>query len=115
MLMLSDAMQVCASLGYEHGLDGNMGWQLPTVAELTSLAGQEWTHQRQEFEQYHLPPLELSETAFWTSSPWLGQPNSWAVVTFSVRTRLLVQPLEPDQKASVWCVRGVPARGLTAR
>ena len=109
---LNEAMQDCASLGYERGESGVMGWQLPTAAELTSLNGEEWDRQRQELQQYHLPPLDRSETPFWTSSPWLGRPDSWAVVTFDVRTVMLVRPVEPDQKAGVWCVRGVPARGL---
>jgi hypothetical protein len=108
LMTLSDGMQTCASLG-QGGPHGDMGWQLPTMAELTSLDGEEWSRQSEEFD--HLPSFARAETDFWTSSPWLGRPNSWAVVQFSARTTI-VRPVGSDEKAGVWCVRGVPARGL---
>ena len=98
---LSEGMKVCASLG-QGGPRGNMGWQLPTMAELTSLDGQEWDQ---------LPAAARPEAELWTSTPWLGQPDSWAVVQFSPRTTV-VRPIGSGDKAGVWCVRGIPARGL---
>jgi Protein of unknown function (DUF1566) len=99
---LSEAMRLCAELGQGGPESGEMGWQLPAVAELTSVDGKEWGQ---------VPGLARSETSYWTSTPWLGSPGSWAGVTFSARTTF-VNPLEPAQKAGVWCVRGFPARGL---
>ena len=102
-------MHFCASFG-QGGPYGKMGWQLPTVAELTSLDGDEWLRQ-QEFSEYHLPPQQRSDAEFWTSSPWLGRPNTWATVQFSGKTTELTEA-EPDAKHTVWCVRAIPARGL---
>ena len=84
---LDDAMRECASLG-QGGPYGEMGWQLPSLAELTSVDSEDWTKQRAEFEQYKIPALSRSEIDFWTSTPWLGRPDSWAVVQFSARTTM---------------------------
>jgi hypothetical protein len=97
---LSDAMLYCARLGSERGPHGEMGWQLPTMAQLTSLDGKEWQTRRGEFEQSKIPPLNRNEQRFWTSTKWPGTPNSWAVVEYSVRTTL-VTPLAETEKARV--------------
>jgi hypothetical protein len=107
---LNDAMFRCAVLG-QGGPNGDMGWQLPTMAELTSLDGEEWKDQRGEFAQFKIPPLTRSETPFWTTTKWLGAPDSLAVVEFSALTTV-VFPLAETMKAGVWCVRGVRATGL---
>jgi hypothetical protein len=107
---LSDAMQHCATLG-QGGPYGEMGWQLPSMAELTSLDSELWGNHRGEFEQYKIPPLTRSETAFWTSTKWPGAADSWATVMFSGRTTLVL-PLAQTMKAGVWCVQGVRATGL---
>jgi hypothetical protein len=109
-LTLSDAMLRCATLG-QGGPYGEMGWQLPTMAELTSLDSDEWTKQRDSFGRYEIPPLTRTETEFWTSTPWPGLAGSWAVVAFSSRTTL-VRPLGEGMKAGVWCVRGAAATNL---
>jgi hypothetical protein len=107
---LDEAMGECASLG-QGGPHGEMGWKLPSLAELTSLDSEFWTRQRAEFEPYKLPASVRSEIDFWTSTPWLGRPQSWSVVQFSARTTI-ARPLPSDGKAAVWCVRGFPATGL---
>jgi hypothetical protein len=103
---LSEAMGLCAELGKSGPYGADMGWQLPTVAELTSLDGKEWEEQGGE-----TPPITRSDTRYWTNTPWLGIPGSWAVVQFSGRTTV-VNPLEPGIGAGVWCVSGFPAKGL---
>ena len=107
---LDDAMGECASLG-QGGPNGEMGWRLPTLSELTSVDSRDWAKQRTEFEQHKIPALSRSEIDFWTSTPWLGRPDSWSVVQFSARTTI-AHWVAPDSKASVWCVLGYPARGL---
>jgi hypothetical protein len=42
---LSDAVSVCATKG-QGGPVGEMGWQLPTVAELTNLDSDQWSNQK---------------------------------------------------------------------
>jgi hypothetical protein len=107
---LDDAMRECASLG-QGGPHGEMGWQLPSLSELTSVDSADWTKQRSEFEQYKIPALNRSEIDFWTSTPWLGRRDSWSVVQFSTLTTI-PHPVTLDSKAAVWCVRGHSARGL---
>lgn len=107
---LSDAMQHCATLG-QGGPHGEMGWQLPSMSELTSLDTELWTNQSEEFEQFKIPPLIRTEAAFWTSTQWPGAVGSWATVIFSARTTI-VAPLAENMKAGVWCVQGVRATGL---
>ena len=109
-LTLSDAMGHCATLG-QGGPNGDMGWQLPTMAELTSLDSADWPRQHDAFAEYKLPPLARSETDYWTRTEWPGAAGSFAVVTFSARTTV-VHPLEATKKAGVWCVFGVPATGV---
>jgi hypothetical protein len=109
-LTLNEAMGVCASYG-QGGPFGEMGWQIPSLSELTSLDSEDWNKQSEEFKQYNIHPLARSEIEFWTSTSWLGKPDSLAVVQFSVRTTV-VRPVAQDGKAAVWCVRGYPARGL---
>jgi hypothetical protein len=106
-LTLDGAMEVCSALGQ----GGDMGWQIPTTAELTSLDSESWNKQKQEFAEFKLPVVERNESPFWTVTPWLGKPNSQAAVMFSARATL-VMPLEQDGRAAVWCVRGYPATGL---
>lgn len=86
-----------------------MGRQLPSMAELTSLDSDLWANGG--FEQYRIPPLSRTETAFWTNTKWLGAENSWATVTFSAPTTL-VRPLAETDKAGVWRVQEVHATGL---
>jgi hypothetical protein len=106
---LDDAMGECASLG-QGGPNSEMGWQLPTLAELTSVDSEDW-NQHSEFGQFHIPPMKRSEIDFWTSTPWLGRQESWSVVQFSARTTI-AHPIDLGSKAAVWCVRGFPAKGL---
>jgi hypothetical protein len=106
---LGDAMGECASLG-QGGPHSEMGWQLPTLSQLTSVDSEDW-NQHSEFEQFNIPPFKRSEIDFWTSTPWLGRPESWSVVQFSARTTI-AHPTNLDGKAAVWCVSGFPARGL---
>jgi hypothetical protein len=106
---LDDAMGECASLG-QGGPHSEMGWQIPTLSELTSVDSEDW-NQHSEFEQFNIPPLKRSEIDFWTSTPWLGRRESWSVVQFSARTTI-AHPINLDSKAAVWCVRGFPATGL---
>ena len=73
-MTLSDAMYRCAALG-EGGPYGDMGWRLPTMAELTSLDGEEWNDQRGDLGQFRLPVQTRSEKAFWTTTKWLGEPE----------------------------------------
>ena len=107
---LDDAMGECASLG-QGGPYSEMGWRIPSLSELTSVDSEDWTKQGTEFEQYKIPALSRSEIDFWTSTPWLGRPDSWSVVQFSAKTTI-AHSVAPDSKAAVWCVRGYPARGL---
>jgi hypothetical protein len=107
---LGDAMQHCATLG-QGGPVGEMGWQLPSMAELTSLDSHSWESQRGEFEQYKIPPLIRSERQFWTTTKWPGKEGSWAAAIFSARTTI-VFPLAETEKAGVWCVQGYRATGL---
>jgi hypothetical protein len=88
-----------------------MGWQLPTVAQLTSLDSNQWSKQKDNFKEYKLPPAERSDVPFWTITSWPGRSNSWGIVQFSGRTTV-VYPAEENTKAEVWCVRGFPATGI---
>ena len=88
-----------------------MGWQLPSLAELTSVDSEDWTKQRAGFEQYKIPASNRSEIDFWTSSPWLGRSDSWSVVQFSARTTI-AHAVAPDSKAAVWCVRALSRQRL---
>jgi hypothetical protein len=106
-MTLADAMQRCATLG-QGGPRGNMGWQLPTAAELTSLDGEEWNKLQGDLAFSGIPPLKRSETPFWTMTKWPGVPDSLAVVEFSALTTI-VRPLAETMKAGVWCVRASPA------
>ncbi|BCH31110.1 hypothetical protein MesoLjLc_30400 [Mesorhizobium sp. L-8-10] len=107
---IGDAMERCATLG-QGGPYGSMGWQLPSMAELTSLEGESWKHHEGEFGQYKLPPMSRSETDFWTTTRWPGDGNLYATVTFSAPTTL-VRPQDETKKAGVWCVRASRATGL---
>jgi uncharacterized protein DUF1566 len=109
-LTLDRAMEVCSALG-QGGYYGDMGWQIPTMAELTSLDSESWNTQKQEFAEFKLPVIERSESHYWTVTPWLGNPNSQAAVAFGGKTTFVI-PLKQDGKAAVWCVRGYPATGL---
>jgi Protein of unknown function (DUF1566) len=109
-LTLDRAMEVCSHLG-QGGYGGEMSWQIPTMAELTSLDSESWNKQKQEFAEFKLPVIQRNESYYWTVTPWLGNPNSQAAVAFSSRTTI-VNPLKQDAKAAVWCVRGYPATGL---
>ena len=44
-------MEVCSNLG-QGGYFGDMGWQIPTMAELTSLDSESWEKQKQEFAEF---------------------------------------------------------------
>jgi hypothetical protein len=107
---LDDAMIECASFS-QGGPHGEMGWRLPSLSELTSVDSEDWTKQGSEFDQFNIPALKRKENDFWTSTPWLGRADSWAVVQFSALTTI-AHPVALDSKAAVWCVRGYPARGL---
>ena len=107
---LSEAMEHCSMLG-QGGPQGDMGWQLPTVAELTSLDSDRWEQQAGEFEDYKIPPMTRSEVAFWTRTDWPGKENSYGTVIFSGRTTLVRSQAETE-KAGVWCVQGFRATGL---
>jgi hypothetical protein len=109
-LTLDSAMGICSALG-QGGYFGDMGWQIPTMGELTSLDSESWDKQKQEFAEFKLAIIERNETPYWTVTPWLGKPDSQAAVTFSGKTTL-VRPFKQDGKAAVWCVRGYPATGL---
>ena len=96
---LDDAMGECASLG-QGGPHSEMGWQLHSLSELTSVDSEEWAKQRDEFAQYKIPALNRSEIDFWTSTQWLGRSDSWSVVQFSARTTI-AHPVPPESKAAV--------------
>jgi hypothetical protein len=110
VLSLNDAMGACSEKG-QGGPNGEMGWQLPTVAQLTSLDSDQWSKQKDRFEEYKLPPAVRTEGPFWTATAWPGHIGSWAVVHFSARTTI-VRPSDQDTKAGAWCVRGFPATGI---
>ena len=101
-LPLDEAMQICATTG-QGGPYGAMGWRLPTLAELTSVDGEEWNKQREEFERYKIPAMTRSEAYYWTDA-LAGLADKWAVVEFSGRTTV-VNPVDLTTKAYVWCVR----------
>jgi hypothetical protein len=105
---LDAAMQRCAMMG-QGGPRGDMGWQLPTMSELTSLDGEEW--QREPIGSSALPPALRSDTAYWTVTEWPGVAKRYAAVTFSGRTTL-VRPFSETDKAGVWCVQGARAAAL---
>ena len=107
---LSEAMEHCSMLG-QGGPHGDMGWQLPTVAELTSLDSDRWSQQAGEFGDYKIPPMTRSETAFWTRTEWPSKENSYGIVIFSAPTTL-VRSHDETEKAGVWCVQGFRATGL---
>jgi hypothetical protein len=109
-MTLSDAMYRCAALG-EGGPYGDMGWRLPTMAELTSLDGEEWNDQRGDLGQFRLPVQTRSEKAFWTTTKWLGEPDSLAIVEFSGKTTI-VRPRAETEKAGAWCVQEIRPVGL---
>jgi hypothetical protein len=109
-MTLSEASLYCATLG-QGGPLGQLGWQLPTLAELTSLDAEEWTTHRDQFEQFKLPPLNRSGQQFWTNTKIPGTPDLWAVVEFSPRTTV-VGRLAETMKAGAWCVHGIHATGL---
>jgi hypothetical protein len=109
-LTLHEAVYYCAHKG-QGGPTGAMGWRLPSLAELTSVDGDQWSTQRDTFEQYKLPPMVRTEQAFWTTTPWPPDPEAWAVVMFSARTTISF-PSTKDRKAGAWCVRCCPAAGL---
>src|SRR5262245_19283358 len=73
---LDQAMSFCTTSG-----DGGMGWQLPTVAELTTLDVNKWI--RGGFAQYQLGSVAGGK--LWTRSPWPGKPDSLVVVEFNGR------------------------------
>ena len=111
VVSLNDAVMACAEKG-QGGPNGEMGWQLPTVAELTSLDSDQWSKQKDNFGDYKLPPAVRTEGPFWTITAWPGRAGSWAVVHFSAPTTF-VRPAEQDtKKAGVWCVRGFAATGI---
>ena len=109
-MTLSQAMEHCATLG-QGGPHGEMGWQLPTMAELTSLDSEDWGSQAAGLGDVKVPPMTRSETAFWTSTAWLGEDNSYATVTYSAPTTL-VRAQKATEKAGVWCVQGFHATGV---
>jgi hypothetical protein len=110
-LSLSDAMRACAEKG-QGGPYGEMGWQLPTAAELTSLDTDQWSNQKDNFKEYKLPPATRSDAEFWTVTSWPGRSGSWAVVQFSGKTTVVIPAEQDTKKAGVWCVRGFPATGI---
>ena len=77
-----------------------MGWQLPIMAELTSINGEEWVRLKGDLAFSEIPPLKRSEVPFWTVTKWPSTPDSWAVVEFSARTTI-VRPLVETMKAGV--------------
>jgi hypothetical protein len=109
-LTLKDAIYHCTNKG-QGGPTGAMGWRLPSVAELTSVDGDQWATQRDTFAPYQLPPMVRTEQALWTTTPWPPDPDAWAVVMFSARTTISA-PSDKETKAGAWCVRCCPAAGL---
>jgi hypothetical protein len=93
------------------GPRGERGWQLPTLAELTSLDGEEWAGQSGLPQDFELPPETRSETAYWTVTEWPGASGSYATVIFSNRTTIVSQQAA-TMKAAVWCVQGTRARSI---
>lgn len=109
-LTIDKAMEICATNG-QGGPYGEMGWQIPTMAELTSLDSMFWGTHPSDYTKYDMPPVTRDDTVFWTSTPWLGATGANALVMFDVRTTLVL-PSNPDTKAGVWCVQGYRANGL---
>lgn len=107
---IGQAMERCSSLG-QGGPRGEMGWQLPTMAELTSLDGEEWAAEGNLLQEFKLPPETRSETAYWTVTEWPGASGSYATVVFSNRTTIVSQQAA-TAKAAVWCVQGTKATSI---
>jgi hypothetical protein len=107
---IGEAMEHCSSLG-QGGPRGEMGWQLPTMAELTGLDGEEWAGRSGLPQDLELPPETRSETAYWTVTEWPGASGSYATVIFSNRTTI-VSHQAATAKAAVWCVQGTRATSI---